>query len=111
MEEFDLNKKKKKFVSIENSMASGVDSIVSGVIDNSLKLSKSDRIAFGMLINEPFLGDYVKQQLELMKHEKGWLTKVLMKMWLPFTKAFQTIYINKRVQRALKKANYSNNNW
>lgn len=98
--------KKKKYnpFSIEKSMAGGVDQFVDALIEGSLKLSKKDIRMYVDLIQEPFFEEDVKQEILLMKFEKGFFAKHIFKAWEKFTGAFQSIYYNKRIQKALRKS-------
>lgn len=98
------NKKKTR---IEDSMASGVSDIIHFLTHESKLFNKNEVKAIALLKDDPFLKDEVENLLLLSVHVKGWITKFLYKFWIPFTKAFQTIYYNKRVQKALKRLNFS----
>ncbi len=97
---------KKHKADIEKAMAGGVDGIISYLTKESKKLGKNEIKAIALLMDDPFLKNEVANLLTLNVHVKGWITDKLFKFWEPFTKAFQTIYYNKRVQKALKKLNF-----
>ena len=96
----------KKKANIERAMAGGVDSIIEYLTNKSKLFNKNEVKAIALLKDDPFLKDEVANILLLSVHMKGWITNMLYKFWIPFTKAFQTIYYNKRVQKALKRLNF-----
>ena len=106
MVEIDKRYGNKKKSDIENAMAGGVDSFVQYLTLNSKLFNKNEVKAIALLKDDPFLKNEVENLLLLSVHVKGWITKMLYKFWTPFTRAFQTIYYNKRVQKALKKLNF-----
>jgi len=87
-------------------MAGGVDDTFKYLTERSKNLSKNEVKAIALLKDIPFLKDEVDNLLFLSVHVKGWITDKLYKFWEPFTKAFQTIYYNKKVQKALRKLNF-----
>lgn len=96
----------KKESNIERAMAGGVDSIIEYLTNSSKLFNKNEVKAIALLKDDPFLKDEIANILLLSVHVKGWITNMLYKFWTPFTKAFQTIYYNKRVQKALKRLNF-----
>lgn len=105
------SKKKKSFDEgfyIEGSFAKGLNSMVDAFVEGAINLSKKDREAYAKLLDIPFFADNVRNNLMLMKHEKGFFTKWLYKFWEKLTNPFHAYLQNKRLRRALDKSNRSN---
>jgi len=95
-----------KKADIENSMSKGIESNYDYLTKHSKYLSKNEIKAIALLKDNPLLKKEVANLLALNVHVKGWITEKLYKFWEPFTKAFQTIYYNKQVQKALKRLSF-----
>ena len=99
-------KLKKKKSSIENSMSFGIDRNYEYLTKVSKYLSKNEVKAISLLIQVPYLRREVESIVLNSVHVKGWITKILLKFWTPFTKAFQTFYYDKRIQKALNRLSF-----
>lgn len=91
---------------IEKSMSEGVSSVFRLVEQQITNLTRTERIAYATLKDDPLFGPYIESMITTKRHEKAWFTKILGKFWDPFVKAFHSIYQNKQIQRALRKSGY-----
>jgi len=91
---------------IENSMSFGIDRNYEFLTKVSKYLSKNEVKAYGLIRQIPYLRKEADSVIINSVHVKGWITKILLKFWTPFTKAFQTIFYDKRIKKALNRLTF-----
>lgn len=100
--------KKQKPFYIENSMAKGLETMIDAFTNSAIDIKRKDREAMAKLLDIPFFADNVRNNLALMRHEKGFFTKWLYKFWEKLTNPFHAYLQNRRLRKALEKSRRNN---